>query len=307
MVEYLKIRLKNRLERLKLKYIAKKGSQAYWTAYLVDNEQWKTRQQSLDHFQWRNALYPGYIELMPVNNANDMNVLDYGCGPGNDLVGFTEFSKTKSLIGVDVSSTAIKKSKERLALHKADVKLIKIEENENILPVESNSIDLVHSSGVLHHVKNLDLALKEIHRILKPGGSFQVMVYNFDSIWLHLLTAYVNQIEKGLFSKMSLKEAFRASTDGPEVAISKCYKPSDFINLVKNFGFSGKLKGCSMSTTEMDILHKRFKAIESKKLASIHRDFLLKLKFNEFGHPIYEGEVAGMNACFIFKKRNKIK
>ena len=51
---------------------------------------------------------------MPVNNANDMNVLDYGCGPGNDLVGFTEFSKTKSLTGVDVSSTAIKKSKERL-------------------------------------------------------------------------------------------------------------------------------------------------------------------------------------------------
>ena len=57
-----------------------------------------------------------------------------------------------------------------------------------------------------------------------------------------------------------------------------------------------------MSTTEMDILHKRFKAIESKKLASIHRDFLSKLQFNEFGHPIYEGEVAGMNACFLFKK-----
>ena len=168
MINYLKIRIKNRLERLKLKFIAKRGSEAYWTAYLVANEPWKTRESSLEHFNWRNALYPGYIELMPVNNADNMDVLDYGCGPGNDLVGFAEFSNTKSLTGVDVSSTALKKSRDRLSLHDINASLIKIEENENILPLSSNKFDLVSSSGVLHHVKNLDIALKEIHRVLKP-------------------------------------------------------------------------------------------------------------------------------------------
>ena len=129
------------------------------------------------------------------------------------------------------------------------------------------------------------------------------MVYNFDSIWLHLLTAYVNQIEKGLYSKMSLKQAFRASTDGPEVPISKCYKPQEFEGIVRKIGFSGGFKGCSMSTTEMSLLPKRFKAIEDKRLASTHREFLSSLSFNKYGHPLYKGVIAGMNACFLFKKK----
>ena len=29
---------------------------------------------------------------MPVNQADGLVVLDYGCGPGNDLVGFGHFS-----------------------------------------------------------------------------------------------------------------------------------------------------------------------------------------------------------------------
>ena len=63
---------------------------------------------------------------MPVDEADDLVVVDYGCGPGNDLVGFSEFSKTKKLIGVDVSKTALKVAETRLKLHHKKVELIEI-------------------------------------------------------------------------------------------------------------------------------------------------------------------------------------
>ena len=66
--------------------------------------------------------------------------------------------------------------------------------------------NLVHSSGVLHHVKEINLALKEIYRV-QPGGSFQVMVYNYSSLWLHLYATYLLGKNKNI-PNLPLKEAF---------------------------------------------------------------------------------------------------
>ena len=71
-------------------------------------------------FPLRNSIYPGYIELMPVNQADGLVVLDYGCGPGNDLVGFGHFSNPKKLIGADVSARN-ENSKKRTDLHGIEV------------------------------------------------------------------------------------------------------------------------------------------------------------------------------------------
>jgi hypothetical protein len=228
--------------------------------------------------------------------------MDYGCGPGNDLVGFVEFSKPLRLIGADVSLTALKVAERRLALHDKPVELIQLDEESNIIPLPDESVDLVHSSGVLHHVKNLNLALMEIRRVLKPGGRLQVMVYNYDSLWLHLYTAYIHQIEMGLYSDLTLAEVFRRTTDGPDCPISYCYRPQDFLDIVCSNGFSGHYKGASISLHELGLLSKRFDAISARKLAREHRDFLSAIKFDEYGHPIVGEYVAGINACFEFKK-----
>ena len=290
------------LNEIRFKLASLGGSSSYWSTYMVDNKPFESVKQSLDHYNWRNSVYPGYIELMPVDQADGLIVLDYGCGPGNDLIGFGHFSSPKKLIGADVSSPAMKIAKKRTELHGLNVEFIKINENSNQIPQESESIDLVHSSGVLHHAKDIDLALKEIYRILKPGGSFQVMVYNHSSIWLHLYTAYINQIENKKYAKLPLEDAFRKLTDGSFVPISKCYRPEEFESLVKSYGFKGAFKGASISTTELKIQSKIYEAIENQNLAKEHRDFLSNLEFNEKNHPMYKGDVAGINACFHFIK-----
>ena len=269
---------------------------------MVDHKEFNDVNESLEHFEWRNSLYPGYIDLMPVNMANNLIVLDYGCGPGNDLVGFSHFSKPKELIGADVSGPALKVAKKRLDLHEFKAKLIEIDENTNVIPLDDNYLDLVHSSGALHHAKRMDVALKEIYRVLKPGGVFQVMIYNYSSLWLHLYTAYVNQIELGKYKELPLKEAFRKLTDGSQVPISECFKPEEFEGIVKSIGFNGGFSGASMSTTELKIIPKIYPALENINLSSEHRNFLSKVQFDENNHPIVDGNIAGINACFKFYK-----
>jgi SAM-dependent methyltransferase len=299
-MNYLINRLRLTLDRARTKLAALEGSASYWTSHMVAMEDWIDAKASIEHFLWRNAQYPGYIELMPVDAADGLVVVDYGCGPGNDLVGFSEFSKTAKLIGIDVSPTALATSKKRLELHGKSVELIQIEEKKNHIPLESESVDMVHSSGVLHHASNLGAALNEIHRILKPGGKLQVMVYNYDSLWLHLYTAYILQIEMGKYKGISTIDAFRQTTDGPHCPISHCYRPADFLKLVDNHGFNGRFKGAAISLLELDVLPKRYLAMMSRVLAREHREFLSGLCFNQSGYPMVNGVVAGIDSCFEF-------
>jgi ubiquinone/menaquinone biosynthesis C-methylase UbiE len=58
------------------------------------------------------------------------------------------------------------------------------------LPYPSSSFDLAYSFGVLLLVPDLDRAVQEIHRVLKPGGRVAVMFYNRQSIHYLLKTRY---------------------------------------------------------------------------------------------------------------------
>ena len=110
LVNRLRSRFKVLTDQLRQKIAANRGSASYWSTYMVAHDDFADRESSLEHLLWRNDQYPGYIELMPVNESNDLTVVDYGCGPGNDLVGFSEFSNLKKLIGIDVSKSALKVS-----------------------------------------------------------------------------------------------------------------------------------------------------------------------------------------------------
>ena len=63
-----------------------------------------------------------------------------------------------------------------------------------------------------------------------------IMVYNYNSIWVHLYTAYINQIERGKYKNLNLLDAFSKLTDGPQTPISKCYRPDEFISILNDFG-----------------------------------------------------------------------
>lgn len=291
--------------RVRRAWASRRGSAAYWTVHMVAHNTVDSAEGSLHHFHWRNAQYPGYISLMPVTGQDGKVVLDYGCGPGNDVVGFAVYSNPGRLIAVDVSKPALAIAEQRLALHGKTAEFIHVDEISNAIPVPSESVDYIHASGVLHHCANLTAVLKELHRILKSDGKMMVMVYNYQSLWLHLYVAWIHQLSLEKYRGMPVLEAFRRTTDGEECPISRCYKPDQFLALMREHGFDGTFNGAAVSLTEMKCLERRFDAISDRRLPAEHREFLSALTFDEQGIPRYQGVVAGIDACYAFRKSTK--
>jgi SAM-dependent methyltransferase len=274
----------------------------YWTSHNVTNHRiFGSAQASLDDFHWRNAQEFHYIDLMPVSRADQLRVLDFGCGPGYDLVGFATQSKPARLVGVDVSRSSLAEARQRLALHEVAPELLHHNINVGALPFEDGSFDLVHSSGVLHHMSDVSVGLRELRRLVKAGGIAQIMVYNYASLWLHLYVAYQRQIVDGIGGDDDIADAFRASTDGPDCPISRAYKRDEFADLAQVAGFALESFGVAVGVFEMSLLPRRFDAIMNPQLRPESRDFLTNLTFDTQGLPLSQGVHAGINGCYRFR------
>ena len=281
------------------------SSQDYWGGTNVDAPEagFSSIEESLAHYAWRSAMYPGYIELMPTSGADALNVLDYGCGPGNDVIGFGHFSRPAALHAADVSLRSLSLAHARADLHGLSVIFHQVDEATSKVNLPDGSIDLIHCAGVLHHLPDPAVALREWRRLLKPGGRVQVMVYHKDSFWLHFYVAYDLQIRKGMYPGMSALQAFHHTTDGEGCPIANCYSAEEFEALCGESGFACRLSGVAMSLVELRALPRRWDALGDKRLATEHRNFLYRLVVNERGWPLVDGRVAGLNACFVLEPK----
>jgi SAM-dependent methyltransferase len=251
----------------------------YWTSHNVTSHKaFATREESIDYFHWRCDQYPGYLSLMPVAGFDGQAVLDYGCGPGHDLVGFREYSQPARLVGVDVSASSLAEAGRRLALHGGEgTELHQLDPASPALPFADASFDYIHSSGVLHHVPDLQGTLRELRRILKPGGRMRVMVYNHDSVWLHLYVAWVLRWrDQRIAPQLPIRDAFRRSTDGPDCPIAHCYTSDEFAAEAAGAGLSCARVGVAVSLWEMQqVQQARYAACMDAALERVHREFLL--------------------------------
>src|SRR5437762_1356405 len=72
---------------------------------------------------------------------------------------------TARSVGADVSKVALDRARTRLP----DAELVLLEPDE-ALPFADNEFDLVTCIETLEHVRDVQLALSEIRRVLRPGG-----------------------------------------------------------------------------------------------------------------------------------------
>jgi SAM-dependent methyltransferase len=275
------------------------GVTQFWSGHNVTaHHAFATKEESLDYFHWRNDQYFNYIDLMPVAGFDGKAVLDFGCGPGHDLIGFGTFSTCSRLVGVDVSPTSIAESRARLALHGISAETVVTRSGDPVLPFDDRTFDHIHSSGVLHHVPEPSIVLTELKRVLKPGGSMNVMVYNYDSLWMHLHVAFLRTIVQGLHQEKTLRERFSHSTDGEDCPISNCYRPAEWIALCEHAGLTAQCVGAAVSVFELSLLDKRYAAIMDRRLPAESRLFLTSLTFDDRGLPTYQGRHAGVDAVY---------
>jgi ubiquinone/menaquinone biosynthesis C-methylase UbiE len=271
----------------------------YWSEHTVRAKRFRSARQSLRYLRQRFELYPLFRELMGLwdNHAGE-TLLDYGCGPGNDLVGFLLYAGPERVVGIDVSPKALELARHRLALHKIEpsrFRLIQASDTEAAIPLEDDTVDYIHCAGVLQHVSDPTAVLRELRRVLAPAGQARVMVYNRDSIYFHLYTAYLRMIRDGSFTGLSVEEAFTRNTDGEECPIARCYRHPEFAALAADAGFSADYRGGYFAREELTWLSRhRDEALALPDLADQHRAFLRALEPDGLGYPRFEGYFAGI-------------
>ena len=106
--------------------------------------------------------------------ARGLRVLEIGCGMGTDGAQFAKAGAHYT--GVDLTKAAIELARKRFELFELDGEF-RVADAEN-LDFPDESFDLVYSHGVLHHTPDTARAVREIHRVLKPGGRAVVMLYH---------------------------------------------------------------------------------------------------------------------------------
>lgn len=102
---------------------------------------------------------------------NDV-VIDLGSGTGNDaFIARHETGENGKVIGIDFTPAMIAKARQNAELrgfNNVEFRQGDIEQ----MPVSDNLADVVVSNCVLNLVPNKDAVMKEIYRVLKPGGHF---------------------------------------------------------------------------------------------------------------------------------------
>jgi SAM-dependent methyltransferase len=106
-------------------------------------------------------------------NGSDALLFDLGCGTGLNLSSFNDEFKT---IGSDISREALGFCRERNLENLFSCKA-------EAIPLANDSVDLITALDVLEHVREDLPALKEINRVLKPGGKLIVIVPAYGFLW----------------------------------------------------------------------------------------------------------------------------
>ena len=103
-----------------------------------------------------------------------LKVLEIGCGIGTDGAQFAQAGAEYT--GIDLTEAAVELARKRFSVFGLAGDF-RVSDAEN-LDFASDSFDLVYSHGVLHHTPDIEGAVGEIHRVLKPGGRAIVMLYH---------------------------------------------------------------------------------------------------------------------------------
>ena len=119
------------------------------------------------HNEWED--YDTY--LFKDFDTTDMVALDYGCGPGRNIIKF--HNRFKRIDGVDISNINLEKSKVNLEYNDIAIPNLYHTSGDNLSMIEDSVYDVMFAVICFQHICVHEIRfniLKEAYRVLKPGG-----------------------------------------------------------------------------------------------------------------------------------------
>jgi SAM-dependent methyltransferase len=100
-------------------------------------------------------------------------ILDAGCGSGRNMV---ELARLGTVTGVELSATSVTLARERGVGEVIEGSVLE-------MPFETDSFDLAVSLDVIEHLDQHLEALRELRRVVAPGGALLVTVPAYGWLW----------------------------------------------------------------------------------------------------------------------------
>ena len=147
-------------------------------------------------------IYKPYLEMVDFaierlqKEGREIVLLDAGCGHSTLLE--EQYKQCKKVIGVDLDRHGLNKN--NLVDQKIMSDLIEI-------PLPDNSVDIYVSAWVLEHIKKPKKFIKEVNRLLKPGGYFVFITPNKDGWYAVISEAIPDSFHSTIVEKMYKRPA----------------------------------------------------------------------------------------------------
>jgi SAM-dependent methyltransferase len=227
------------------------------------------------HARARYSLEPYIADFAKFASASGRDVLEIGVGMGADHAEWAR-SGPHTLTGIDLTPRAIDHAKTRLAILGRTSRLL-VGDAEN-LPFPDDNFDLVYSWGVLHHSPDTVAAIREVHRVLRPGGEARIMIYHARSIVGVLLW-----MRYGLLAGhpgVGLEKIYAEHLESPG---TKAYSVSDARALVAMFHTSRVTTQLSFGDLLMGEAGQRHRSAVLKMARRLWPRWLIRRLFANYG------------------------
>ena len=132
------------------------------------------------------------LEFIGDSLCNGARILDVGCGRGHDLLRISEKyqERTLKLYGIEVVREDALVAARRAVEHPGNPSISVLMSEAEKLPFREEQFDAVICSEVIEHLPNPDMALREIARVTKPGGTLAITTPNMGNK-LHKLRKFL--------------------------------------------------------------------------------------------------------------------
>lgn len=145
-------------------------------------------------------------KLIASTTKHDAKILDLGCGAGVLSEQLLELGY--KVEGADMSDDMLSLASERLARFPSDNYRLFKADCEN-LSIPDASYDLIACIGVFGYIDEVDTAIREIKRILKPNGTVIISVRNYENLRVFDLFNWLNTLA---FKRLGKKRKLTKTT-----------------------------------------------------------------------------------------------
>jgi ubiquinone/menaquinone biosynthesis C-methylase UbiE len=197
-----------------------------------------SREYFEDLLRGRHEYAPWMAEELDYAGSTGLRVLDVGCGQGIDVYRYADAGADAT--GVDLTPRHVELARQHVAAMGAVATIV--EGDAEALPFADASFDRASSNGVLHHTPDMAAALRELLRVLRPGGEARIIVYNRNSFhyWLTQVL-WLGVLHRQLLEERSMAGVLSRGVEYSSIGarpLVNVYSPTTLQRMLRAAGFT---------------------------------------------------------------------